>query len=56
MVYVGRFYKEDFENGMDRRLVEKYKKETGLNYVNTKIVENGNAMDIWVCSAEEFKI
>lgn len=56
MVYVGRFYKEDCEKGLDRKLVELKKKETGLNYVNTKILTNPQAIDIWVCSLEEMEI
>ena len=43
MVYVGRFYKEDCEKGLDRKLVELKKKETGLNYVNTKNINKSTS-------------
>ena len=58
MVFVGKYNEHDLEAGVDRIDVAKAKSETGLQYVQTKIVkEKGTTyLKIWVCTAEEFKI
>lgn len=53
-VFVGKFSENDLRNGIDKKAVEKKKKETGLKYTNTKIIKNGLA--IWVCNADDFRI
>jgi len=58
-VLVGDFTEDDLNNKRDKIAVEKAKKETGLNYVNTKIIKrNGKnvALRIWVCDLDTFKI
>lgn len=58
-VLVGDFTEDDLKNKRDKIAVEKAKKETGLNYVNTKeIKRNGKivALRIWVCDIHTFKI
>lgn len=59
MVYVGRFNEEQIKNGTQKIEVEKKQKETGLNYVESKIVYKNKksvGIDIWVCNAKEFTI
>ena len=58
MVFVGKYNEHDLEAGVDKIDVAKAREETGLGYVQTKIVkENGKTyLKIWVCTAEEFKI
>lgn len=53
-IFVGEFTKNDLKKGIDKLKVEEKKKETGLNYVNTKIV-NGK-LKIYVCNVYDFKI
>lgn len=35
-VFVGEFNEEQLKNGVDKKMVEKFKEITGLEYVNTK--------------------
>lgn len=58
MVLVGLFDEKDITNGTHKKAVEQKKQETGLQYVETKIVrKNGKTyLKIWVCTAEEFTI
>lgn len=59
MIYVGRFNEEQLKNGEDKKAVEEKKKETGLKYVESKIVYKNKkpiGLDLWVCTAEEFTI
>lgn len=58
-VLVGDFTEDDFKNKRDKIAVEKAKKETGLNYVNTKEIKRKGktvALRIWVCDVETFKL
>ena len=58
-VLVGDFTEDDLKNKRDKIAVEKAKKETGLNYVNTKIIKckgKNVALRIWVCDLDTFKI
>lgn len=58
-ILVGDFTEDDIKNKRDKIAVEKAKKETGLNYVNTKTIKrNGKivALRIWVCDVHTFKI
>lgn len=58
MVLVGLFDEKDLIDGTDKKAVEKAKAETGLKYVETKIVKKDGKtyLKIWVCTAEEFTI
>ena len=59
MVYVGRFTEEDCKNKIDKKAIEEKMKETGLQYVESKIVcknKKAVALDIWVCNADEFTL
>ena len=53
-IFVGEFTREDLKKGVAKLKVEEKKKETGLNYTNTKIV-NGK-LKIYVCNVYDFKI
>ena len=58
-VFVGRFDVTDLTQGTDKKAVQKAKEDTGYKYTNTRIVLKGGkpvALDIWVCTAEDFKI
>lgn len=57
-VLVGTFDEYELKKGIDREKIEEKKKETGLNYVNTKIVKENNIrkLKVWVCNANDFKI
>lgn len=58
-VLVGDFTETDLKSGKDKIAVEQIKKETGLNYTNTKIIKrNGKpvVLRIWVCDVYTFKI
>lgn len=58
-VLVGDFTEEDIKNKKEKIAVEQKMKETGLNYINTKIIKRkGNpvALRIWVCDVDTFKI
>ena len=57
--YVGEFNENDIVNGLDKIAVEKARKETGLNYVNSAFVKKDGkivAIRIWVCDLESFKL
>lgn len=59
MVYVGRFNEEQIKNGEEKKAIKEKQEETGLKYVETKIIYKNKkpiAMDYWVCTAEEFTI
>ncbi len=59
MIYVGRFNEEEMKKGLDKKAIKQKQKETGLKYVESKIIYKNKApiaMDIWVCTAEEFTI
>ena len=58
MVFVGKYNEHDLEVGKDKVDVAKAKEETGLKYVQTKIIkEKGKTyLKLWVCTAEEFTI
>lgn len=58
-VFVGRFNEADLTQGSDKKAVQKAKEETGYKFTNTRIIKKGSkpiALDIWVCTAEDFKI
>ena len=54
-IYVGAFTEEQLEKGEDKALVAVKKAETGLKYVNTRIVKQKGelVLKIWVCSFDE---
>ena len=52
-VFVGTFSKEDLIAGKDKIAVEQKKKETGLNYTNTRLTKDG--LKIWVCSLDDME-
>lgn len=54
---VGDFNEEQVAAGEDKIAVEKAKKETGLEYVSTKIVKikGETHLRIWVESLDDFK-
>lgn len=56
MVLVGDFNETELKKGVDKKALAKVKKETGLNYANTKIIKKKGAMflRVWACTAEEF--
>lgn len=56
-ILVGDFNEEQLTAGEDKLAVEKKKKETGLEYVSTKIVKiKGKPhLRIWVESLDDFK-
>lgn len=58
MVFVGKYNEQELEAGVDKIDIAKAKEETGLKYVQSKIVkEKGTTyLKLWVCAAEEFKI
>lgn len=57
-ILVGDFDENDCKNGIDKIQVEQKKKETGLQYTNTKIIKkNGKLyLRIWVCDFKTFKL
>lgn len=58
-VFVGRFNEQDLDAGRDKTATVKKKAETGYKYTNTKLIkQNGKivALEIYVCTAEDFKI
>lgn len=59
MIYVGRFSEEEIKNGVDKIEVKKAMEKHNLKYTETKFVKKSGkivAMDIWVCTADEFTI
>lgn len=53
--YVGRFNEKDIRASLDKKAVEKAKKETGLNYTNQEIVYKNQkpiAIKLYVCDLE----
>ena len=58
MIFVGKYDEHDLETGKDKVDVARAKEETGLRYVESKIVkEKGKTyLKLWVCTAEEFTI
>lgn len=59
MVYIGRFNESQIKSGADKIAIEQAKKETGLNYVESKIIYKNKkpiALDLWVCNANEFTL
>ena len=58
-VLVGDFTEQDIKDKKDKIAIEEKMKETGLKYINSKIIkQNGkpSALRIWVCDAYTFKI
>lgn len=58
-VLVGDFNEDDLKNKRDKIAVEQKKKETGLNYVNSKIIKhNGKmvALRLWVCDVQDMQV
>lgn len=58
MIFVGKYDEHDLATGKDKIDVAKAKEETGLKYVESKIVKKRGKtyLKIWVCTAEEFTI
>lgn len=59
MIYVGRFNEEDLKKGRDKIETKKAMEKHDLKYTNTKLIKHLNkiiAIDIWVCSKDEFTI
>lgn len=57
-ILVGIFNELDLKNGRDKEAVEKKKKETGLNYINTEYVYENNyiiGIKIYVCAIEDVR-
>lgn len=52
-VFVGTFSKDDLIKGKDKIAVEQKKKETGLNYTNTRLTKDG--LKIWVCDVNDME-
>lgn len=57
-IFVGNFSEDDIKSKKDKKEVEKMKKQTGLNYVNTKIIKKSGKkyLSIWLCNVEDFKL
>ena len=57
-ILVGTFNELDLENGSYKEVVEKKKKETGLNYTNTQPVYRNNdivGIKFYVCAIEDVR-
>lgn len=57
-IFVGNFSEDDIKSKKDKKEVEKMKKQTGLNYVNTKIIKKSGKkyLSIWLCNVQDFKL
>lgn len=58
-ILVGIFNELDLKNGRDKEAVEKKKKETGLNYINTEFVRKNDdtvSIRIYVCTVDDIRI
>ena len=58
MVLVGTFNEEDVKNGRDKIAIEQKMDETGLKYINSKIiVKNGKpvGIEVYLCDVSEIE-
>lgn len=59
MVLVGTFNEEDVKNGRDKIAIEQKMNETGLKYINSKIItKNGKpvGIEVYLCDVSEMNL